>query len=153
MSERLYLFSMMKYFLILTLLIGFSSPTFSQLDKVYGTWISYDDETGEAKSHVKLYKGKNGKLYGKVTRLLIRPQDTKCTKCKGSNYNQPVVGMIIVKGLEKDDDEWDDGTVLDPENGKTYSCKIWLDKSNNDNLYLRGYVGMFYRTQTWKRKS
>ena len=57
--------------------------------------------------------------------------------------------MIIMENLEKDDDEWDDGEILDPNNGKIYDCKIWLE--GNDILKVRGYVGFFYRTQTWKR--
>ena len=55
-----------------------------------------------------------------------------------------------MNNLEKDDDEWGDGEILDPNNGKIYDCKIWLE--GNDILKVRGYVGFFYRTQTWKRK-
>ena len=55
--------------------------------------------------------------------------------------------MEIIRDLEKDGDEWEDGTVLDPEKGKIYDCKIWLE--DNETLKLRGYVAFFYRTQTW----
>ena len=57
--------------------------------------------------------------------------------------------MLIINGLEKDGDEYDDGTILDPKKGKVYDCKIWVDESGD--LQVRGYVAFFYRTQTWKR--
>jgi len=37
---------------------------------------------------------------------------------------------------------------MDPETGKVYDCKIWLE---NGQLKVRGYVAFFYRTQTWLR--
>jgi len=56
--------------------------------------------------------------------------------------------MEILKDMKKSGDEFSDGTVLDPKNGKVYRCKIWKEESD---LKLRGYLGPFYRTQTWKR--
>ena len=48
----------------------------------------------------------------------------------------------------EDDDEWEDGSILDPDNGKTYDCKIWRE---GDKLQVRGYIAFFFRTQTWHR--
>ena len=58
--------------------------------------------------------------------------------------------MQIISGLQYDEDDklWSDGEILDPENGTTYDCKIWLE---NGQLQVRGYVAFFYRTQTWER--
>lgn len=123
----------------------------AQTKSIVGTWVTVDDDTGEAKSHVKIYLAKNGSYYGKVTKLLKDPQDTKCTECKGKNKNKPIVGLVIMKSLEKDGSAYEDGTILDPENGKTYSCKVWLDPKNKNRLKVRGYIGFLYRTQTWKR--
>lgn len=127
-------------------LVVFAPSAFAQTP--VGTWKTIDDETGQAKSHVTIYKGKNGKLYGKVTKLLKNP-GAKCTACKGKKKDQPIEGMTIMWGLEKDDDEWEDGKILDPKKGKTYTCKIWLDGKNK--LKVRGYIGFLYRTQTWHR--
>ena len=55
----------------------------------------------------------------------------------------------MILGMEKVGDEYKNGKILDPENGKVYSCKMWLD--SNGDLQVRGYVGIFYRTQTWKK--
>ena len=56
--------------------------------------------------------------------------------------------MVIINGLSKDGNEYNNGEILDPTEGKLYDCAIWLD---GKNLKLRGYWGWFYRTETWKR--
>jgi len=37
---------------------------------------------------------------------------------------------------------------MDPEDGKVYTAEIWVEEGK---LKVRGYVGFFYRTQTWLR--
>ena len=37
---------------------------------------------------------------------------------------------------------------LDPEDGKVYKAEMWTEGSN---LKVRGYLGPFYKTQTWTR--
>jgi uncharacterized protein (DUF2147 family) len=118
-----------------------------------GKWITVDDETGKKKSIVEFYK-KDEKLYGKITYMYPQSgQDpnAKCTKCTGDRKNQPVLGMQIVRGMKWNGSEWNEGTILDPENGKIYSAKIWLDPENKDRLNMRGYLGPIYRTQRWIR--
>jgi uncharacterized protein (DUF2147 family) len=56
-----------------------------------------------------------------------------------------------MRDLEPDGDHFEDGEITDPENGKTYDCKIWLDDNNQDILHVRGYVSFFYKTQDWER--
>ncbi len=118
---------------------------------VVGKWKTIDDETGEAKSVVEIYQ-QNGKIYGKVVDILNpEKRDGLCEKCKGNRKNKPVLGMQIIDGLTKDDDEYSDGKILDPEKGKEYKCKIWLDEDDGNKLYVRGYIAFFYRTQNWYR--
>lgn len=115
-----------------------------------GLWKTIDDETGEAKSYVRITE-KNGKLYGKVEKLLLKPQDTRCTACEGDKKDQLVVGMEILTDLEKDGDAWEDGEILDPNNGSVYSC--YIEMENTDKLKVRGYIGfsLLGRTQYWYR--
>jgi uncharacterized protein (DUF2147 family) len=58
--------------------------------------------------------------------------------------------MEIITDLQYDtkDKTYKNGKILDPENGKVYSCKLWIDR--NGILKVRGYVGIFYRTHTWQ---
>ncbi|MGB1044586.1 MAG: DUF2147 domain-containing protein [Flavobacteriaceae bacterium] len=134
------------YAIILAALLSFQTST------VQGTWVNIDDETGVEKSVITLYV-ENGKLYGKIERLLLPEDQGKvCEKCKGKEKNQPIEGLIIVKGLSKDGEVWTDGKILDPANGKSYDCTIKLDDSNT--LNVRGYLGFSFigRSQVWKRK-
>ena len=117
-----------------------------------GKWTTIDDETGKKKSIVELYKS-DGKLYGKITYLYPREgreENPKCTKCEDDRKNKPLVGLQIVRGCKWDGTEWEGGTIVDPENGKVYSVKIWMDENNPNKLNVRGYIGIFFRTQTWE---
>jgi len=121
---------------------------------IVGKWKTIDDETNKAKSIVEIYK-KDGKAYGKILKLFKEPnedQDPICDKCEGALHNKKIIGMQIINGLEEDDGEWeaDDG-ILDPKKGTIYDCKIWVDEDDSDILNVRGYIGFFFRTQTWHR--
>jgi uncharacterized protein (DUF2147 family) len=119
--------------------------------QVTGKWKTIDDETGQAKSIVEIYE-KDGKIYGKIVEILNpAKKEAKCTKCKGADKDKPILGLVIIKGLTKDDDEWTDGDILDPNKGKLYSCTISLD--GKDKLKVRGYLGvsLLGRTQVWQR--
>jgi uncharacterized protein (DUF2147 family) len=80
-------------------------------------------------------------------KLLQDPPDQLCDKCKGDKRDKPVLGMEIIAGLAKKGSAYSGGKILDPENGKTYDCKIWRE---GDALKVRGYVAFFFRTQTWQ---
>jgi uncharacterized protein (DUF2147 family) len=119
-----------------------------------GVWKTIDDDSGKAKSHVKIFI-KDGKLYGNIIKLYREKgeeQNPLCTECKGSKKDKPIIGMQIISGLEKDGNEWykDDG-ILDPSDGKVYDCKLWLDENDSDILNVRGYIGWIYKTQNWHR--
>lgn len=120
-----------------------------------GRWTTIDDETKKPKSIVEIFE-KDGMLYGKIEKL-FRPetedQNPKCDKCSGDKKDQPIIGMQILNGLKKDSDiKWSGGEILDPKNGKTYSCKIELIEEGK-KLQLRGYIGfsLLGRTQVWER--
>lgn len=133
---------------ILLLTVGMFSAT---AQDVLGKWKTIDDETGEAKSVVEIYT-EDDKVYGKVVDILNQERkDRRCVKCKGNKKNQPILGMVIIEGLTKDELEYKGGTILDPEKGKEYKCKIWLDENDKNRLNVRGYVSFLYRTQYWVR--
>ena len=134
---------------ILALLV--SMAFYAQGNSVIGKWKTIDDETGKPKSIVEIYEN-SGKIYGKVVDILD-PNKKKnlCTNCPGDDKNKPVMGLIIIKGLKKDGDEYNGGKILDPVTGKTYKCFLALDGS--DKIKVRGFIGisLFGRTQTWHR--
>lgn len=140
----------MKYLVTIILVVFAFAKATSQ--DITGTWKTIDDDTGEVKSHVEIYK-RDGKIYGKVIKVLDKsaPEVPLCVECKGDLKDAPIIGLEIIQGLEKKGNEYKNGTILDPENGKSYTCKLWLAEDNKDVLMVRGYVAFFYRTQSWKR--
>ena len=135
--------------LFLTFALVFISTTYSQ--SVIGKWKTIDDETGQAKSIVEIYEA-NGKIYGKIIEIFdVARKAEVCKECIGADKNKPILGMIILRGLSKDDDEYNGGKIIDPKNGKTYKCSIALE--NKDKLKVRGYIGfsLIGRSQYWVR--
>ncbi|WP_068596223.1 DUF2147 domain-containing protein [Vaginella massiliensis] len=137
--------------LFISLFLMISGAIYAQ--SPVGVWKTIDDETGKAKSHVEIFE-KNGKLYGKVIKILtVGKENAKCTDCKGDLKNKPIVGMQILNNLKKDGNEWSGGTILDPNSGKEYKAKMSLNSKDKNKLDVRGYIGISLvgRTQTWER--
>lgn len=140
----------MKY-LFSIILISILSGTNLVAQNPLGLWRTVDDKTGQAKSIIELYEYQ-GEIHGKITQLILKPQDSKCDKCSGDKKNQPLAGMTILWGLKAKDAKWGDGDILDPESGKEYNCTIWFENNKNTELKVRGYHWSgIYRTQTWYR--
>jgi uncharacterized protein (DUF2147 family) len=141
---------MLRIFLSLVL-ISIVNTLFAQ--DVLGKWKTIDDDTGKAKSIVEITM-KDGKLYGTILQLFRTPdevQDPICDECTDDRKDQRVIGMEIIRDMVEDGDEWEDGTICDPKDGKVYSCKLWIDEDNPQILNVRGYIAFFYRTQYWQR--
>jgi uncharacterized protein (DUF2147 family) len=136
---------------ILIYAIGFLFVNLVSSQEVFGEWKTIDDNTGLAKSIVEVYE-QNGKVFGRIKKILKEEKrDVRCVYCKGDLKNQKVEGMLILKNLSKDKDKYEGGTVTDPENGKTYDAKMWLNEDDPNVLMVRGYLSFLYRTQEWKR--
>lgn len=136
-------------------LIDGPATTLEPMSSVTGKWKTIDDETGKEKSIVEI-KEENGEIVGHVIQI-FRPadqdQNPKCEKCKGDLKDKPIIGLQILKKLKKSgENKWADGEILDPNNGKTYSCKMEL-MENGKKLSVRGFLGfsLLGRTQTWLR--
>jgi uncharacterized protein (DUF2147 family) len=136
--------------------LAFAAPTFAaDLTSPVGRWTTIDDATGKPKSVVELSE-QNGELTGKVVEVLQSDQGPHpiCKECDGERKNQPVEGMTIIWGMKKDGDAWEGGKILDPHNGKVYSCKIHLT-DGGQKLEMRGFMGfsLLGRSQIWERKA
>jgi len=137
----------MKQFLFL-LLISFSS--FTNAQSIIGEWETFDDKTKEKKSIVEIYK-EGDSYYGKILETFTGETNEVCDKCTEDKKNQSIIGLIVIETLMKDGDEYNSGTILDPENGETYKCYVEL--VSESKLKVRGYIGfsLFGRTQYWIR--
>ena len=132
-------------------LLAMAGAAYAQATPV-GLWKTIDDETKAEKSLVRVAEA-GGVLSGKIEKLLDpTKQDAKCDKCTDARKDQPTLGMTIIEGVKKNADEpyWDGGTILDPNNGKIYKVRMTL-KDRGKTLEVRGFIGFFYRNQTWQR--
>lgn len=119
-------------------------------DEVNGVWL-----TADKKGKIEIYRS-GTKYFGKLiwgTDLL--EADGKTSK-KDTKNEDPALrtrtlkNMVMLKDFVFDDGKFVDGTIYDPNNGKTYSCEM---KLNKNKLEIRGYIGipMFGRTEVWTR--
>lgn len=138
--------------LFLSLLI---SQAFAQAaQKIAGVWWN-DKKTSKIE-----VKEENGKFIGTV--IYINPEKYVNGEPEKDSENPDVklrsrsrLGLQILSGLKfnASDNEWQGGSIYDPDNGKTYDCFAWIEKDPNV-LYLKGYVAgikWLGRSTTWTR--
>lgn len=116
-----------------------------------GLWRTIDDRTGQPRAVIRLWV-EHGRLRGRIEHLYRKPGQSKdpvCTRCTGTRRGQKVIGMVVLWDHRLERGRWSGGRVLDPEMGKDYPGRLWLE--GPDTLKVRGYWGPFHRTQTWHR--
>ncbi len=142
---------MRKIMLLCVILMECALPTAhaQNADGVLGQWV-----TEKGKSYVEIYKCAD-KYCGKISWLkeINDPEDGQPKHDKNnpdvSKRERPIIGLTMMWDFVYDGKEWwDNGQIYDPENGKTYRCKMKLD---GGVLMVRGYAGPFYRTTQWKK--
>ena len=119
-------------------------------DKVIGTWLNQDET-----AHVRIFKATNGNYYGKIEWLKNKPDRLDVNNPDESKQSEPLMGLMILKGFSYDaeKEQWNGGTIYDPDNGKTYDCYMWFGDDPN-LLSIKGYVlGMKFvgRETKWKK--
>ena len=116
-----------------------------------GLWRNIDDKSGQAKAEVRITEVA-GVVNGVIEKALIPSAEPICTACTDDRKDKPKLGMEIIRGARKTEgkDVWEEGKILDPDNGKNYTLRM-TPIEGGKKLEIRGYIGPFYRTQTWLR--
>jgi uncharacterized protein (DUF2147 family) len=129
----------------------FSTAAMAQKgDAILGSWANPNGQ-----DHILIYK-KGNKYFGRLGWIKFPNDETGKPKTDKNNpdpalRSRPDLGLELLKDFTFDGDNmYEDGTVYDPKNGKTYSCKLTLE---GNTLKLRGYIGisLFGRTEIWTR--
>jgi len=142
--------SEMKYTLLFFSFLWGSVAAGQQADDVLGTWLTQDKD-----SHIEIFK-KGDRYFGKIVWLKEPREEDGTNKVDSENpdksmRNRPILGLEIMRNFEFDGkDEWEDGKIYDPTDGKTYSCEMELDEGE---LEVTGYIGFSWigRTVRWIR--
>jgi len=119
-------------------------------DELLGIWWNHEKD-----AHIEIYKC-GDQFCGKII-WLEEPNENGAPKKDKHNpeeslQSRPIMGLDILKGFEfKEKGSWEDGTIYNPRDGKTYSC--YLKMLEEGRLKVRGYVGisLIGKTQYWER--
>jgi len=143
---------MRKRIAFIACLIFTASLAYSQSDKIIGIWVP-----AKGTSQVRIFKATNGKYYGKVEWLNEDKDKLDVENPDESLRKNKIWGLMILKDFTYNaaKNRWEDGTVYDPDNGKTYDCYMWFEGDDN-KMTLKGYVlGMKFmgRAEDWTRET
>lgn len=117
-----------------------------------GRWKTVDDRTGLPRGIVRIYE-ESGAFFGKIEAGLNAEEAKEhCDLCTDDRKGKPVIGMVVMRSMKKQGDEYGGGDILDPDTGKVYRCKLQL-LDQGKKLLVRGYmiVPILGRSQTWIR--
>ena len=119
-----------------------------------GLWQSIDDTTGKPRAEIRISEF-GGIFTGRIERsLLPTPAGAVllCTLCPDDRKDKPLIGLDIIRNikLSSDAQAWDSGDILDPDKGKVFKLRLQL-QDDGKKLQVRGYIGPFFRNQTWIR--
>lgn len=151
---------------LFAIIAAFFVATFCFADPAEGYWISIDEKTNKPTAGWQISVSENT-LSGVILSLAGKPRDQKADGAKGVSYNDftvkgdlgdvQVVGTTWIYNLtKKAEGSWENGFIVDPNDGKRYKCKITFHKADGskykvDTLEMRGEIGMgIGRSQFWK---
>jgi uncharacterized protein (DUF2147 family) len=146
----------MKKLLNLGLALGMTLATtaaFAQATPT-GLWKTIDDKTGKERSLIRITEA-GGVYTGRIEKRLdadAKPTDV-CDKCTDDRKDKPLQGMALIRNAKQSADDkevFEGGDITDPENGKVYRLRL-KPLEGGKKLEVRGYIGPFYRNQTWIR--
>jgi len=138
-----------------------SSQAFSQSkgDRLTGTYYVIKTDT-KSESRIQIYKTSDGKYEGKIIWLKYPNHPDGTPKYDDKNPNAELRKVksdhvVLLKNFTYDEknDEWNGGTIYDPEEGKTYKCKLTFESAAK--LKVRGYIGIpaLGKTMYWTKEN
>jgi hypothetical protein len=155
--------------------VSAAQPTPPVEPSASGLWQKLDEETGNPVSWFLflerggLYEGVIAKLFlrpedpknpgglyeGVIAKLFLRPEDPKnpvCSGCRDDRKDQPLLGLPLVRNMQRDGLTYQGGNILDPRNGNIYSAVMRVSP-DGETLTVRGYLGiaLFGRDENWQR--
>ncbi|MEO1654389.1 MAG: DUF2147 domain-containing protein [Bacteroidota bacterium] len=135
--------------IILLSLLGLVTLSYSSTAQtIVGKWKAIENK--KPSSIIQIYKGSNGKYYGKMVELLDpKLKNHTCDDCKGERNGKAMQNLVVIRDLQiaKDKKSAKGGKILDPWSGKEYNCKVWVDGTNR--LKMRAFIGILFGTRTW----
>ena len=151
----------MRILMLVIVSLGFFMPlSAAGPDPLIGLWLTEPDDDG-GQAHVEIIRSGEG-YTGRLVWLEKPLYDTDDEEGMAGQpridrenpdpglRSRPIQGLVILEGFVRSGNKWTDGTIYDPNNGKTYRCKM---KLKGERLKVRGYIGfsLLGRTAVWTR--
>ena len=141
---------------VIALVVGMAfSPATVKADEpsAAGLW-EQSDSKGNVGAWFLIFEH-DGTYEGALAKIFTRPGDEPnpvCSKCSGDQQGQPLLGLTIIEGMERNGLAYENGSILDPRDGSVYQARMEVTPDGN-KLKVRGYLGvsLLGRTQVWKR--
>ena len=137
-------------FSIIALLMPLAAAFAQGKPNVTGKW-----KLDDGSAIVEVYQ--QGNVYNGKIVWLAEPTEADGTPAKDLNNpdkslrSRQLIGLNMLSGLKEVGDEYKEGKIYDPGNGKTYNCSM---KVVGDVLKVRGSLdkrGLLGRTMDWYR--
>jgi uncharacterized protein (DUF2147 family) len=129
------------------------APVVAAEPSAAGLWEQADDK-GKVEAWF-LIAERNGVYEGTLVKSFPEPGEDPnpiCTKCEGADKGVPLLGLTIIKGMQREGRTYRNGRILDPRDGSLYRAQMEVSE-DGQKLAVRGYLGIpaFGQTQTWRR--
>jgi uncharacterized protein (DUF2147 family) len=139
-------------FAALAWLSALSAASAADLNSPAGWWQPIDPKTGAPQGLIRIYE-QGGLFFGRIEPS--SPSDDtsqKCTRCTDERKDQPIIGLVLIRNMRVEGDEYVGGDVLDPDTGRVYGCRFRLVDGGR-TLIMRGYLGisLLGQSRTWRR--